>query len=101
MDRTAIGTIDVYERHGACNTGFFHTYQMQRLDSNDGELNNLLKQFWSLEAIGITPQGDRQLTPDERLAVNKVNETLRFNGERYEVAVSWKNDRPQLPSNCQ
>ena len=40
--------------------------------------------------IGITPQVDRQLTPDERQAVNKVNETLRFNGERYEVAVLWK-----------
>ena len=74
---------------------------MQRLDSNDGELNKLLKQFWSLEAIGITPQVDRQLTPDERLAVNKVNETLRFNGERYEVAVPWKDDRPHLPSNRQ
>ena len=40
--------------------------------------------------IDITPQVDRQLTPDERQAVNKVNETLRFNGERYEVAVLWK-----------
>ena len=98
---TAIGTIDVYERHGACNTGFLHTYRMQRLDSNDRELNNLLKQFWSLEAIGITPQVDRQLTPDERLAVNKVNETLIFNGERYEVAVPWKNDKPHLSSNRQ
>ena len=42
---TTIGTIDVYERYGACNTGFLHTYRMQRLDSNDGELNNLMKQF--------------------------------------------------------
>ena len=74
---------------------------MQRLDSNDGELNNLMKQSWSLGAIGITRQVDRQLTPDERLAVNKVNENLRFNGERYEVAVSWKHDRPHLQSNQQ
>jgi len=98
---TAICTIDVYERHGACNTGFLNSYRMQRLDSNDGELNNLIKQFWSLKAIGITPQVDRQLIPDERLAVNEVNETLRFNGERYEVAVPWKHDRPYLPSNRQ
>ena len=87
---TAIGTTDVYERHKTWDTGFLHTYRMQRLDSNDGELNNLMKQLWSLEAIGITPRVDRQLTPDERQAVNKVNETLRFNGERYEVAVLWK-----------
>jgi len=32
---------------------------------------------------------DRQLTPDERLVVNKVSESMRFTGERYEVAVSW------------
>ena len=69
---------------------------MQRLDSNDRELNNLMKEFWSLETIGITPQADRQLTPGERLAVNKVNKTLRFSGERYEVAVPWKHDRPHL-----
>ena len=98
---TAIGTIDVCGQHKSCSTGFLHTYRMQRSDSNDGELNNLMKQFWSLEAIGITPRVDRQLTPDERLAVNKVKETMRFTGERYEVAVPWKHDRPNLESNRQ
>ena len=44
---------------------------------------------------------DQQLTPDERLAVNKVRESLRFTGERYEVAVPWKDDRSHLPSNHQ
>lgn len=86
---TAIGTIDVCGRDEPCSTGFLHTYRMQRPDSNDVELNNLMKQFWSLESIGITPRVDRQLTPDERLAVNKVSESMRFTGERYEVAVSW------------
>ena len=52
---TAIGTIDVCGQHKSCSTGFLHTYQMQRSDSNDGEFNDLMKQFWSLEAIGITP----------------------------------------------
>lgn len=74
---------------------------MQKSDGNDGKLNNLMKQFWNLEAIGITPRVDRQLTPDEGLAVNKVNESMRFIGERYEVAVPWKQDRPQLQSNRQ
>ena len=52
---TAIGTIDVCGQHKSCSTGFLHTYQMQRSDSNDGEFDDLMKQFWSLEAIGITP----------------------------------------------
>ena len=42
---------------------------------------------------------DRQLTQDERLAVNKVKETMRFTGERYEVAIPWKHDSPNLESN--
>ena len=98
---TAIATIDVCGQHKSCCTGFLHTYRMQRSGSNDGELTNLMKQFRSLEAIGITPRVDRQLTPDERLAVNKVKETMRFTGERYEVAVPWKRDRPNLESNRQ
>lgn len=47
----AIGTIDVFGREEPCSTGFLHTYRMQRPDSNDGELNNLMKQFWSLESM--------------------------------------------------
>ena len=88
---TAIGTIDVCERQEACITPFLNTYRMQMSDSNDRELHNLLKQFWSLEAIGITLQVDRQLTPDERLAVKKVRE----------LAVPWKDNKPHLPSNRQ
>ena len=40
---TAIGTIDVCGREEPCSTGFLHTYRMQKSDSNDGELNNLMK----------------------------------------------------------
>ena len=36
---------------------------------------------------------DQQLTPDEKL------ESMRFTGERYEVDVPWKHDRPHLQSN--
>lgn len=60
-----------------------------------------MKQFWSLKAIDITPRVDRQLTPEDRLAGNKVNESMRFTGERYEVAVPWKHDRLHLKSNRQ
>lgn len=74
----AIGTIDVCGREEPCSTGFLHTYGMQRPDSNDGELNNLMKQFWSLESIGIMPRVDQQLTPDEKLAINKVGKSMRF-----------------------
>ena len=39
------------------------------------------------------------LFPKEKLAFDKVNESIRFDGERYEVAVPWKYERPELPPN--
>ena len=75
-------------------------YHMQWSEVSDGDLNYLLKQFWSLEAIGITPQVERPLSPEKKLAFDKVNKTIRFDGERYEVAVpNWKHERPGVSSN--
>lgn len=95
---TAISTIDVCERHDACNTGFFSAFRMQTSDSNGWGLNDRMKQFWSLEATNNTSQVNRRLTSDGKLAFNKVKESIRFTGERYEVVVSWKHDRLNLPS---
>ena len=39
------------------------------------------------------------LFPKEKLAFDKVNESIRFDGERYEVAVPWKYERTELPPN--
>ena len=58
---TAIGTIDVCERREECNTEFLHTYRMQRSDSNDRALPSAET---VLDPECITPQADRQLTPD-------------------------------------
>ena len=40
---------------------------------------------------------EQPLSPEEKLAFDKVNESIRFDGERYEVAVPWKHERPELP----
>ena len=44
---------------------------------------------------------EQPLSPEEKLAFDKVNESIRFDGERYEVALPWKHERPELPSNRQ
>jgi len=59
----------------------------------------LLKRFWDLESIGIISTGQPQLTPEDKLAWDKVNKSLKFNGQHYEVAVPWRDERPQLPNN--
>ena len=84
---TAIGTIGTSEGSGASVIGYLNTCGIQRSECSDGDLNYLLKQFWSLEAIGITPQVDQPLSPGEEVAFDKVNESIRLEDERYEVAV--------------
>ena len=39
--------------------------------------------------------------PEEKLAFDKVNESTRFDGARYEAAVPSKHERPELPPNRQ
>lgn len=39
------------------------------------------------------------MTPLEKIARKKVEESLTYNGARYEVAVPWKHERPNLPNN--
>ena len=98
---TAIGTTGASEGLGTSNTGFLNTYRIQQPECSDGDLNYLLKQSWSLEAIGITLQVEQPLSPEDKLAFDKVNESIRFDGDRYEVAVLWKHERPELPPNRQ
>ncbi len=38
------------------------------------------------------------LTEEERLALNKVKDSLKCENGRYRVAVAWKDDKPVLPA---
>lgn len=103
---TAIGKIkelDTKKRH---YTGFHHTFRLQTVgnrpiiaaENDNSELNSLLKPFWDLESIGVV-RTVLQMMPENKLALNKVNKSFKFDGKHYEVAVPWRNERPQLPSN--
>ena len=63
------------------------------------DLNSTLKRFWDLESVGIISTRESLMTPEEKLAWVKVSKSLEFDGEHYEVAVPWKEDSPDLPSN--
>ena len=108
---TAIGRIgkSTQPRGTACvNTGYLHTFRTcaQQLTpdivtASDEDLNVTLKRFWDLETLGIVPQSqeENELTPLEKIAQKKVEQSLSYNGDRYEVSVPWKQDRPNLPNN--
>ena len=102
---TPIGKIQSLDTRESHYTGFHCTFRLQierrepTLPERDTlELNYLLERFWDLESVGIIPTGP-QLTPEDKLAWDKVYKSLKFNGQHYKVAVLWRDERPQLPHN--
>ena len=102
---TAIGKIQERDMKKGHDTGFYHMFRLQiegkeptLKEKNDSELNSLLKCFWDLERVGIISTAP-QLTPEHKLAWDKVNKSLKFNGQHYNVAVPWRDERPPLPNN--
>ncbi len=76
-------------------TRSFRTNQIEERGPSD----DVLRQFWELEAIGIRDETERELTPDEKAAVAQVTETLRFKNDRYEIGIPWKRGEPHLVNN--
>ena len=64
-------------------------------------MDQTLKRFWEIESYG-TELCDRIVcTEEEKVALEKVSSSVRYNNGRYSVAVPWKEQRPQLPNNRQ
>ena len=66
-----------------------------KIDSSDDQL----KRLWELDAIGIVNHQEHQRTVEEEDAINQFNSSCRFVGERYEVGLPQKKDRPPLVDN--
>ncbi|KAL1235274.1 Uncharacterized protein TSPI_04200 [Trichinella spiralis] len=61
----------------------------------EDHLDDILKNFWDLEAIGIK---DEEKETDSK-ASQLFEKTVRFDGERYEVQLPWSNKESKLPNN--
>jgi hypothetical protein len=59
-------------------------------ETTEDPIVNTLRKFWETESIGIKSS--------ERCCESAFNESVRFNGERYEIDLPWKDEMPQLPS---
>jgi hypothetical protein len=59
-------------------------------ETTEDPIVNTLRKFWETESIGIKSS--------ERCWESAFNESVRFNGERYEIDLPWKYEMPQLPS---
>ena len=61
-------------------------------DHTQDPLIDTLKQFWETESIGIKGELECEQSSD------CFNGNVRFNGERYEVELPWKENRPVISS---
>lgn len=101
---TAVGRINMENTGTDHNTSLCYTFRMQQFGEvaptveQSDDLNALLKRFWELETMGITPPKP-VMTTDETAAWHKVSKSIKFENDHYVVAVPWRNERPSLPNN--
>ena len=64
-------------------------------------LNNQLKRFWELDAIGVIDQKPDVISVEEKDAVDQFNSSCNFDGDRYDAGLPWMKDHPPLVDNHQ
>ena len=60
-----------------------YVYHVSRRSSDDQPLDELLEQFWKIEAEGTQPEPESK-NPVDKEALDILNKTISYNGERYE-----------------
>ena len=61
------------------------------------DIDQSLKRFWEIENSGTESVDKLVLTEEEKLALIKVQESLKYENGRYCVGVPWKEDKLELP----
>ena len=67
-------------------TSFTHTYLLQEHRQDSDEISVLLRSFWEAEASG-TLKDAQILNLDDKLALEKVEKSIKYVDGRYQVAI--------------
>ncbi len=79
-------------RAASINLTSTHVLRVEtKLKTEDSDLQSEVKKFWELESLGIKSQ--------EESVYSKFVEDTKFNRERYEVKLPWKEEHDVLPDN--
>ncbi|XP_037042681.1 uncharacterized protein LOC119079015 [Bradysia coprophila] len=65
--------------------------------SNDNELHQLVKEYFTMEHLGIRIPENRLESPELQRARNILDATTVKKGDRYETGLLWKQDEINLP----
>ena len=87
------GPVEGISNHSSTNLVVTHTLTVDTHVSQDSdqELDEKLKTFWDLESLGIQP--------NKTTVYDEFENTIQFNGERYEVSLPWKVSHDPLSNN--
>eukprot|EP00112_Aurelia_sp_Birch-Aquarium-sp1_P003222 Seg1359.14 transcript_id=Seg1359.14/GoldUCD/mRNA.D3Y31 product="hypothetical protein" protein_id=Seg1359.14/GoldUCD/D3Y31 len=89
------GNVDVGSEYHPSNRAMTNCATVRTIEE---ELNLDLKRFWQLKSLGID-ESDKRLTKDEESAMQQFKDSLVYDGERYEVALPWREDCTGLEDN--
>eukprot|EP00795_Rhopilema_esculentum_P005739 gene5739-10996_t len=80
------------------DTHFSKTTLFTTSRSDVDEINSTMKKFWDIESAGTFTQ-TTVVSPDEKAALEKAENSFRFIDGRYEVGVPWKEDSYRMVNN--
>ena len=69
-----------------------------RRGESEEELQTLVRDFWSTEAFGTKYDMKQPRSHEDRLAVEMMESTTKWRGDRYETGLLWKSDCAALPN---
>ena len=91
---TAFGPVGVEDRQ----KGFSKTLRTHVSAGNQDEID-AIHAMTDLELLGVRNEKEKSLSYEEKSALQKAQNSLKYDGERYEVAVPWRRDQPDLRGN--
>ncbi|XP_055615272.1 uncharacterized protein LOC129761561 [Toxorhynchites rutilus septentrionalis] len=73
----------------------FHICSCQR----DDKMNAELKEYFSIDSLGIYKTNKSLLSKDDERALNLLSTETLLKGTRYETCLLWRTDQTRLPDN--
>uniref|UniRef100_A0A5S6QVC6 Peptidase aspartic putative domain-containing protein n=1 Tax=Trichuris muris TaxID=70415 RepID=A0A5S6QVC6_TRIMR len=77
-----------------------HCFRLPINDSDDSLVTEqLLDKFFNSDLTCVPTNDDKAISPEEKCAWKILEESIRFDGERYQDRLLWKHDQSNLPVN--
>ena len=94
---TCIGNPGRKNEGAMLQTNFASTF-FAKDQSSLNQLNSTLKRFWEVEEEPSMHKAP-VIRPEEKLALQTAENTIKFENQMYRVGVPWKERHPTLPGN--